>query len=108
MRFEKVTRPDLSGDLVIGVVLPGPDRVTMVTLEPCTPVTVSPRGLLAKILGLAAVCAAATTVPGDSAAYAVVADPMAVEPIARAKVMPPRAAIALRFILGLLPDTPKS
>ena len=108
MRFEKVTRPDLSGDLVIGVVLPGPDRVTMVTLEPCTPVTVSPRGLLAKMLGLAAVCAAATTVPGDSAAYAVVADPMAVEPIARAKVMPPRAAIALRFILGLLPDTPKS
>jgi hypothetical protein len=38
----------------------------------------------------------------------VVADPMAVNPIARAKVMPLRAASALRFILGLLPDTPKS
>ena len=108
MRLEKVTRPDLSGDLVIGVVLPGPDRVTIVTLEPCTAVTVSPRGLLAKMLGLAAVCAAATTVPGDSAAYAVVTDPMAVDPIARAKVMPLRAASALRFMLGLLPDTPKS
>jgi hypothetical protein len=33
---------------------------------------------------------------------------MAVNPIARAKVMPLRAASALRFILGLLPDTPKS
>ena len=108
MRFVNVTCPALSGVWVIGVVLPGPDRVTMVTLEPNTSVTVIPRGILAKSAGLAAVFAAATTVPGESAAYAVVADPMAIEPMARAKMVPLRAASALRFMLGLLPDTPKT